>query len=324
VLIAARNAAGTIARAVASALAQPEAAEVIVVDDGSGDDTAARARACDDGSGRLIVVSQQNRGPAAARNRAIGLSKAPLLCALDADDHFLPGRLGLVLERAGSDWDLVADELLVAKGDACAPSGLTSRGGRIGFAEFVRGNVSDPKRPRCELGFLKPVMSRAFLNRHGLRYDQSLRLGEDYALYAEALALGARFQIVEACGYVAVVRPGSLSHIHTIEDLRALIAADERLARLPNLTRWDLEAVGLHRECLRLKLNHRRARRAQAEGRLAEALGLVFQDLATARYILGRTFEAKREALSAAFSVARAPSWTTADMTPPPHHADAA
>jgi len=59
VVIAAWRADGTIGRAVASALAQPEAAEVVVVDDASGDDgaTLAAARAADDGTGRLIVLA---------------------------------------------------------------------------------------------------------------------------------------------------------------------------------------------------------------------------------------------------------------------------
>lgn len=57
VCIAAYNAAGTIARAVASALDQAEVGEIIVVDDASTDATAETARACDDGSGRLSVLS---------------------------------------------------------------------------------------------------------------------------------------------------------------------------------------------------------------------------------------------------------------------------
>lgn len=89
IIIAAKNAADTITRAIASALAEPEAAEVIVIDDGSTDDTARTARAADDGSGRLNVIRfEENRGPAAARNHAIAISQSPLLGVLDADDFF--------------------------------------------------------------------------------------------------------------------------------------------------------------------------------------------------------------------------------------------
>ena len=69
VCIAAYNAESTIARAISSALGEPNVSEVIVVDDASTDLTAARARQCDDGTGRLsVIVREMNGGPAAARN----------------------------------------------------------------------------------------------------------------------------------------------------------------------------------------------------------------------------------------------------------------
>jgi succinoglycan biosynthesis protein ExoU len=324
VLVAAKDAEDTIERAVASALAQPEAHEVVVVDDGSVDETAARARACDDGTGRLLVVSQPNAGPAAARNRAIALTRAPVLCVLDADDYFMPGRLAAVLDAAGADWDFAADELFVCQGERCEATRLESRGETIGFAEFVRGNISDPRRPRGEMGFLKPLMRRGFLEDHGLRYDETLRLGEDYALYAEALARGAAFRLVEACGYVAVSRPGSLSHEHSADDLAAMLRADERLAERADLTAADREVLARHHEMLRLKWTHRRALGAKAAGRLVEAFGLVFQDFATARYILDQTFRAKRVALTKARATPRPAGWDVAEVATVRRRADAA
>ena len=85
VIIAAKNAEATIARAVASALAEQETAEVIVVDDGSTDQTVAAARSADDHSGRLTIARfESNRGPSAARNHAIAISRAPVLATHDS------------------------------------------------------------------------------------------------------------------------------------------------------------------------------------------------------------------------------------------------
>ena len=79
VVIAAWNRADTIERAILSALAQDDVRTVIVVDDGSTDDTAARASRCDLSGKRVIVERlRANVGPAAARNIAIGISKAAL------------------------------------------------------------------------------------------------------------------------------------------------------------------------------------------------------------------------------------------------------
>ena len=77
--------------------------EIIFVDDASTDDTLAQARAVDDGSGRLKLISlSRNVGPSAARNRALRESKTPWIGILDADDFFLPGRLKGLLAFANN------------------------------------------------------------------------------------------------------------------------------------------------------------------------------------------------------------------------------
>jgi cellulose synthase/poly-beta-1,6-N-acetylglucosamine synthase-like glycosyltransferase len=78
-IIAAWNRSDTIERAILSALAEPEVRHVIVVDDGSSDDTAARAGQCGAKDGRVIVQRlPSNLGPAAARNVALKINSAPI------------------------------------------------------------------------------------------------------------------------------------------------------------------------------------------------------------------------------------------------------
>ncbi len=210
VIIAAWNAERTIARAVRSALAQRYVTEVIVCDDASRDATVAIARDCDDDTGRLSIITLgSNIGPGAARNVALAASGAPLVCLLDADDYMLPGRIARLLEAAGEGWDFAADDIVIV------PEALDSElielpeqnsTMTLRLPDFIRSNISRPGRPQAELGFMKPIMSRAFLDRNGLRYDETLRLGEDYALYVQALIAGAVFKVAGACGYVAVER----------------------------------------------------------------------------------------------------------------------
>lgn len=82
--------------AVDSALAQecPGGHEVVVVDDGSTDETPQVLAAFGD---RIRVVRQENAGPAAARNRAIAASRGELVALLDSDDVWLPGKLAAQL-----------------------------------------------------------------------------------------------------------------------------------------------------------------------------------------------------------------------------------
>lgn len=253
VIIPAFNARDTVGAAVASALAEPQTAEVVVVDDASSDGTAEAARGADDGSERLRVIAfAANRGPSAARNAAIAASGAPFVAVLDADDRFLPGRLGALLSVA--DWDLIADDIvftaapddverLAARAAVAAPA----RSLDLSLEAFVAGNMTRAGRRRRELGFLHPVMRRAFLEEHALSYDEALRLGEDYDLYARALLCGARYKLVGTVGYLALERPGSLSGSHRTDDLARLCAVDTRLLRDPRLTPREASAIRAHR-----------------------------------------------------------------------------
>lgn len=84
ILIPAYNEADRIAATLAAVRAFPAEAhihEIIVVDDGSTDDTAARAQE----AGADTVFRQENRGKGAALNRALGLAQGDILLLLDAD-----------------------------------------------------------------------------------------------------------------------------------------------------------------------------------------------------------------------------------------------
>ena len=281
VIIAAKNAAATIGRAIISALAEPETAEVIVVDDGSSDCTADVSRAAGDGSGRLTVARfEVNQGPAAARNHAIAISKAPVLAILDADDFFFPGRLSQLL--AQTDWDFVADNIafvdeetareahLRLESFAAAPRILT-------LGEFIEGNISKRGVRRGEIGFLKPLMRREFLDTHRLRYQESLRLGEDYDLYARALTKGARYKIIHSVGYGAVVRGDSLSGSHRTIDLKRLYEADRAILAKADLPPQARALIAQHEQHIRGRYELREfldiKRQSGAKAALLHALG---------------------------------------------------
>ena len=76
--------------AIDSALAQGGEVQVIVVDDGSPDDTAAVAEAFGD---RVLLVRQANAGVAAARNAGLARATGAFVNFLDADDCLMPGML---------------------------------------------------------------------------------------------------------------------------------------------------------------------------------------------------------------------------------------
>lgn len=294
VVIAAWRAAATIGRAVASALAQPETAEVVVVDDASGDDgaTLAAARAADDGTGRLTVLAQPaNAGPAAARNAALKASKASWIAVLDSDDFMAPGRLAKLMALSDSGYDLIADDLLQT------PEGQPVSAGKplwfrddqtpldISFAAFINSNITKASRLRRELGFLKPLMRRSFLERHGLTYNETMRLGEDYDLYARALSLGAKMRLIPWTGYVSVMRSNSLSLTHNRHDLAALEASDTRLLADGKLSATDAALVQKHRFTTQSRIAWIDFMTALKRSDLFGAAGVVLKDLRQTPYL---------------------------------------
>ncbi len=85
------NGAGTISRAIESALSQQfDGLEIIVVDDGSTDATPA---ALANFGSQIRVVGQRRSGPSAARNHGAAIAAGEYLAFLDADDEWMPGKL---------------------------------------------------------------------------------------------------------------------------------------------------------------------------------------------------------------------------------------
>lgn len=92
VIVPTFNGATTLVEAIESIRAQQVSVEIILVDDGSTDDTPQLIETlahADD----VIAIRQDNRGPAAARNSALPFARAPFLAFLDDDDVWLPSKL---------------------------------------------------------------------------------------------------------------------------------------------------------------------------------------------------------------------------------------
>src|SRR3984957_11313789 len=108
VVLATYNRRRTLPRAIASVLAQQDAAfELIVVDDASRDDTAAYLATLDDPRIRVIACPT-NGGPSAVRNRGLAAARADIVAFLDSDDAYRPGRLAAPVAAFAADSGLVA------------------------------------------------------------------------------------------------------------------------------------------------------------------------------------------------------------------------
>ena len=106
VLLPTHNRAGRLRQAIESVLVQdyPDW-ELVIIDDGSTDDTAEVARAYADADDRIHYHHQDNRQLNGARNAAVARMRGHWGCFLDDDDYFLPEHLGLLADYIYDDED---------------------------------------------------------------------------------------------------------------------------------------------------------------------------------------------------------------------------
>lgn len=229
-VIAAYNAEATLDRAIASAIAQRDVSvEVVVVDDTSRDRTLEVARSYPQDIVRVVALPE-NRGPGGARNAGFELARGRWVAVLDSDDAVYPGRLSTMIaraEKAGAE--IAIDNLQVVREDGVAedtmfPAAYLESLGEISLADYISGNIVFESR--FNLGYLKPIFQRRFLNENGLRYDEGLIIGEDYILLASALAKGGRCVVEPTTGYVYHIRSGSISRVLELHHVEAMRKAD--------------------------------------------------------------------------------------------------
>lgn len=101
IIIPIYNAASTLQAAVDSLLKQNfEELEILLIDDGSADDTPLLCHRLALQDPRVQVITQKNAGICAARNRGLSVARGKYIAFCDDDDEFLPGALRLLYETA--------------------------------------------------------------------------------------------------------------------------------------------------------------------------------------------------------------------------------
>jgi glycosyltransferase involved in cell wall biosynthesis len=175
VIIPTFDRAAVLPRAIDSALAQSgPALEILVADDGSGDDTpAALARYSADP--RVRVLRLPHGGVCRARNAAVAEARAPLIAFLDSDDEWLPGKLS-------AQCDMLRDDCL----SICQTEEIWIRNGkRVNPpAHYVKrgGDLFAPSLRHCMITPSSTVMTRALYDRAG-GFDPDFPACEDFEFW---------------------------------------------------------------------------------------------------------------------------------------------
>jgi glycosyltransferase involved in cell wall biosynthesis len=185
VIVPAYNAERFLGEAVESVLRQTwHEIEVIIVDDGSSDGTAALAERLAASDPRVRVIHQENGGLSSARNAGLAASRGEYVSFLDADDVLLPDKIGkqLAFLTQFASCDLVYSDHYVGDSAATPTLLVSKRPPPLRAAELlVFRNWFAPFSP----------LLRAELARRVGGFDESLTASEDWDFWIRASRCGA-------------------------------------------------------------------------------------------------------------------------------------
>lgn len=193
--------------------------EVIIVDDGSTDETWVRLRAITDG--RLILIHQENQGVYAARNAALAVHSGEWVVFLDADDRiadgFLQERLRIARE-AQADVAVFNGWRADSTGHQRSPVHHTQPYGQtLTGQQWIRHCVSQREWPH----YLWLQLARsAYIRKHDLRFQEG-KSHKDILWTIHLAAGNGRFYFADRRDYTYISNPASITHRQDYYDIRA-------------------------------------------------------------------------------------------------------
>jgi len=205
VIIPTFNRAQKVSRAISSVLDQTFTDfEVIVIDDGSADET---ADVLADFKGRVTLISHsENRGVSAARNSGILVSRSPLIAFLDSDDYWLPEKIEVQVRFFRENPDAVA----------CQPEEIWVRNGvRVNpWKKHIKpsGWIFERSLKLCVVSPSAVMIRRFVFDQVGL-FDEEFPVCEDYDLW---LRMACRYRIELINRYMLVKEGGHTDQLSSM------------------------------------------------------------------------------------------------------------
>ncbi|HUG01783.1 MAG TPA: glycosyltransferase [Longimicrobiales bacterium] len=206
--------------------------EILVIDDGSTDDTAARAAAMEGRHGKSVVrvISKANAGKAAALNTGIALARYPFVCCIDGDSTLAPGSLRATMRH-------FRDPRVAAVAGNVKVENRRNLWSRLQALEYIEG-LNMPRRAQ---GFLRAV--NIIPGPIGVFRREVLRSlgGYDSDTFAEDADLTLK---ILTHGYRIEYAPDAIAYTEAPETLMGLLRQRYRW------TRGILQAIGKRRSAL--------------------------------------------------------------------------
>jgi len=196
--------------------------EVIVVDDGSHDDTIHVLEDLGRSDKRVRVLETGgNGGPSVARNRALPVARGEWLAFLDADDWMEPERLERLLEYGRKGYALVTDNQVVHRQGTTFLRYPIKEDRVVGLTEVVRSKM-DMRKISGGLGISKLFVRASLIEEHGLEFVP-MPLAGDLVFLLDCMRREPRLYLCCQPYYHYVYREGSFSRSPSPDHVAVLI-----------------------------------------------------------------------------------------------------
>lgn len=205
IVIPALNAAAVIQESVASAMQQTYAnTEIIVVDNGSSDETRAIVHGLSQADGRVRLIESGRTGVSHARNVGIEEARGDYIAFCDADDKLERKALSFLLENIQAA-DIVAGGMSFDVVDS-RRSVISSSARQVASPFCVsKGELGESFEDLWSKNYLQSCCSKlfstAFLRKNCVRFDEGLSSYEDLSFILDCLASDARFAAIPSICY---------------------------------------------------------------------------------------------------------------------------
>ena len=229
-------------KAVDSVLAQAYPSfELIIVDDGSEDNTSELFKNYDSA---IIYIKQENKGPAAARNRGIQAAQHELIAFLDSDDRFAENKLERQVRAMQEEPTYLISHT----------QEIWYRNGRILNQKKKHnknnGNIFKQSLQLCAVGMSTVLMYREIFERYGL-FDENYPCCEDYEFWLRVSAEQKFLLVDEPLTLKDGGRNDQISTVYRVGMDKYRIQAIMKILTSRGLTREQKEAAmaELERKC---------------------------------------------------------------------------
>lgn len=208
VIVPAYNAERYIARCIQSIENQTQQElEIIVVNDGSVDGTAAKAGECARGDSRIKLLFQENQGVSAARNRGLEEAKGQYIAFVDADDTLPSGALEHLLEvMRAENADIVSGTMRAIHSNGTVREENDASAGIWCGKTALEKSLGDEPHTYSACGKL---FRKSFLG--GIRFTEKRRIHEDSFFLFECFQKEPRMVCLQESVYEYHIMPDSAS-----------------------------------------------------------------------------------------------------------------